>query len=194
MRAIEVFRARHQFAREIFYDDLWDDYTEDQLRTPPNPATNSLAWNLWHVARVEDSGIMRFVAREPQLYEREGWREKLNITVDHFGYGMSAEEAQTLNETIDLGALRTYFEDVSAQTIDLLDRLSPEQLDETLSTEEVREVMLVEGVAPSGLTMDAFPYPGWTRLEALYHFSVTHYYWHGGEVRTIESLIRSNSL
>ena len=47
------------------------------------------------------------------------------------------------------------------------------------------------GVRATLLTDDTIPiYSGWTRLEALYHFSTTHYYWHGGEIRTLEGILR----
>ncbi|MEO1056465.1 MAG: DinB family protein [Actinomycetota bacterium] len=61
MHEPDLSAARHRFAREIFYDELWNDWTEAQLRTPPHHTMNSLAWILWHVARIEDVGEVRTI-------------------------------------------------------------------------------------------------------------------------------------
>jgi len=190
MRALAVFKARHQFAQEIFFDHLWDEYSEAQLRQSVRPSMNSLAWILWHVARVEDAGVNRFVTRGPQVFHEGGWKQKLKITVEHFGYEMTYAEMRDLSETIDLAAVRDYRQAVMEHVYGLLPQLTPEQLDETLSDAEVEAVMVMEAVG-APITGTNVPYAGWTRLEALYHFSMTHYYWHGGEVRTIEGLLRA---
>ncbi len=191
MRALEVFKARHRFAQEVFYDELWDYYTETELRKSVCPTMNSLAWVLWHVARIEDAGVMRFVARKPQVFHTGDWKSKLNIDVEHFGYGMSNEEMRALSDTINLTELRNYWKAVVTNTLATVDTLTPEVLDEELTDEEVAQVMVTEGVGAPIVGTDV-PYSGWTRLEALFHFSVTHYYWHGGEVRTIEGLLEAD--
>ncbi|MGJ3241027.1 MAG: DinB family protein [Anaerolineae bacterium] len=188
MRLKDVFKARHKFAREIFYDDLREDWSESQLRRSVHPSMNSLVWVMWHVARVEDAGVMRFVARQPQLFQTGDWKNKLKIEFEHFGFGMVYKEMRTLSETIDLGALQSYWDAVIEQTYAVVDALTEAQMDEILSDEEVEQVMVFEGVGAESVGTNV-PYSGWTRLEALFHFSVTHYYWHGGEVRTIEGLL-----
>ncbi len=194
MRALDVFRARHEFAREIFYDDLFDDHTEEQLRTPQHPTMNSLIWLVWHIARVEDTGVTRFVTREEQVLASGNWNEKLGLDVQHNGFGALREEMVEISNTVDMDGVRAYWQAVIDYTMDALPRLAPEALDEVLSPEEVREVIAVEGVGhPRAIEAGIEVYTGWTRLEALYHFSTTHYYWHGGEVRTIEGLMRGGA-
>ena len=152
---------------------------------------NSLAWVLWHVARVEDSGVMRFVTDDEQILHAGQWNARMQIDATHFGFGASRQEMLAISDAIDLAALREYGRTVREYTLNALDQLTPERLDEVLSEEEVRHVLFVEGMALPAMTEAVPIYTGWTRLEALYHFSVTHYYWHGGEVRTIEGVIRS---
>lgn len=192
LRALAVFKARHQFATSIFYDALWEDYDEAQWRTPAHPSMNTLAWIMWHVARVEDAGVSRFVAQQPQLLDDGAWNERLGLDVGlrHFGYQMTHEEMLALSASINLEALRLYQAAVAQHTFDLLETFTPELLDETLSQADVNHVLFQEGAAQAQSTDLLGIYSGWTRLEALYHFSTTHYYWHGGEVRTIEGLLR----
>jgi len=192
MRAIDVFKARHQFAREIFYDDLWERYDEATLRTPAHPTTNTLLWLFWHIARVEDAGVTRFVTREEQVLHRDNWNAKLGTDVTHFGFGCTREKMLAVSAQLDVGAVRDYWHAVIEYVFAAVDRVPPETLDEVLSDEAVRVVLADEGVAPSAqVVAETVPiYSGWTRLEALYHFSTTHYYWHGGEVRTLEGILR----
>lgn len=191
MRAIDVFKARHKFAREIFYDDLYGRYTEQQLRTPAHPNMNSLLWILWHVARVEDAGVTRFVTGDEQVLKSGNWNVKLGLDIEHFGFGSVNTEMLEISQKLNISAVREYANAVKDYTMQAVDKLTPERLDEVLSVDEVRRVLFVENVALPDLNELLFIYPGWTRLEALYHFSMTHYYWHGGEVRTIESILNS---
>jgi len=191
MRAIEVFKARHAFAQEIFYEDLWADYDEATLRTPVHPTMNTLVWVMWHVARVEDAGVTRFVTGEDQLLYKESWNDQLGVSFTDFGFGSTRADMLAISKSVNLDALRDYGARVREYVLASVDALAPERLDEFLSEEEVRQVLITEGVGVERIHESTVPiYTGWTRLEALYHFSTTHYYWHGGEVRTIEGILR----
>ncbi len=191
MTEFDVYRARHQFARRIFYDNLFDRYTDAQLRTPPHPSMNTLVWLMWHIARVEDTGVTRFVTREPQVLHSGAWNDKLKLSVAHNGFGATHDEMLAISQDVDMAALRAYWQAVIDYTLGALDRLTPERLTEVLSPEEVQQVITDEGVGHAQTQQEAMGiYSGWTRREALYHFSLTHYYWHGGEVRTIEGMMR----
>ena len=64
MTTIALFREFHQSlpSRALtFFDTLSD----EQMRHRPQPMVNSLAWLIWHMARVEDAGINRLVANRP---------------------------------------------------------------------------------------------------------------------------------
>ncbi|MEO0561983.1 MAG: DinB family protein [Chloroflexota bacterium] len=187
----QVFKARHTFAREIFYDNLFGRWTDAQLRTPVHPSGNSLIWIIWHIARVEDSGVSRFVLGEEQLLHTGNWNAKLGLESERFGFGDSTDEMLMISQHVDIPALRDYWAAVIERTWHTVDTVTEVRLAEVLSEAEVRQVVIDEGVAPPNVQVEVIPiYTGWTRLEALYHFSMTHYYWHGGEVRTIEGVLR----
>ncbi|MEL6148945.1 MAG: hypothetical protein AAFR56_04910, partial [Chloroflexota bacterium] len=86
--------------------------------------------------------------------------------------------------------VRDYLEAVFAQTFDLVNSFSEDVQAQVLSETEVRQALEIEGMAKPGASDYLTPiYTGWTRLEALWHFSAGHLYWHGGEVRTILGLM-----
>ena len=39
------------------------------MRVRPHPQLNSIAWNLWHLTRVEDTAVNCFVADLPQVLD-----------------------------------------------------------------------------------------------------------------------------
>lgn len=162
MRSIDTFRPRYNFAYELFYQDLFERYTESQLRSTPHPTSNSLIWVLWHVARVEDSGVTRFVTGDEQVLITGGWQEKLGIKAAHYGFGSSREEMLEISRTVSVSAVEGYFNAVRHYTLSHLDqlKLNPKRLDEVLSEAEVYQVILVEGVALSHMTEAVEVYTG----------------------------------
>lgn len=189
MRQLDTFKTRHLFAYDIFYAQLFDRYSDRQLREPAHPSANALIWIIWHVARVEDAGVTRFVTDEEQILTAEGWQERLNIDVSHYGYGAPRSEMLDMSESINIAAVQGYFEAVRRYTLAALEKMNQERLNEVISRQEVESVLFQEHVALPSMTSVVDIYTDWTRMEALYHFSLLHYYWHGGEVRTLESLM-----
>lgn len=59
----------------------------------PSPAANSIAWLIWHTARVEDSHVAEIAARE-QVWVEGGWARQLGLPADYddTGYGHSAAQ------------------------------------------------------------------------------------------------------
>jgi hypothetical protein len=95
-------------------------WTLDAAMVPHNqtvlPEHNSVAWNLWHIARGEDWAIQTILQGGEQLLTREGWDTRMEVAYPAFGGGMSREEMIALTEQIDLEALRGYYTAVAAAT------------------------------------------------------------------------------
>ena len=80
MTTLALFREFHQDIppRAIaFFDTLSD----EQMRARPQPMVNSLAWLIWHMARVEDAGINRLVANRSQVLDEGNWCEQMEIPI-----------------------------------------------------------------------------------------------------------------
>ena len=72
---------------------------EAQMRWRPGPERNSIAWQLWHIAEVEDNWIRLLVTGEPP----------------HFPFGVQVREA-TDDDYPDEARLLRYLHDVRALT------------------------------------------------------------------------------
>jgi DinB superfamily len=188
MSTIALFREFHQSfpPRAIaFFNTLSD----EQIRARPQPMVNSVAWLIWHMARVEDAGITRLVANRMQVLDEGNWCEQMQIPIRHHGTGMTSEEVTDLSKHIDLPSLRAYHTAVRARSLEIVETLSPEQLEEPNDLTYLRHVLFDEGMLnPQYDWGDRVPYQA-PKGVLLIHFGVTHNYGHFYEAFTVCSLM-----
>ena len=62
--------------------------SEDQLAQVPSPGANSIAWLVWHLARIQDDHIADLAGRE-QVWTGDGWQDRFGLPFDarDTGYG-----------------------------------------------------------------------------------------------------------
>jgi hypothetical protein len=191
MNAIELFLTFHEGKGlpDQAIDRLFDQMSEAQLCCRPHSVLNSVAWNIWHMARAEDSGVNRFVVDRPQVFDEGNWGERMNITIRHHGGGMPDTEVTALSQQIALPALRTYYHTVRAKTVEVVSTLTPTYLDEIPDAADRLRQIFAEGIAHPARDRERLPYPGWSRGELLVHLAMTHTYGHIYEVCTLCSLL-----
>jgi len=69
MDAISFFLVRYGDLHRRRVDDMLSGLSEAQVRGRPHPGVNTVAWLLWHAARIEDVGVNRFVADRSQVLD-----------------------------------------------------------------------------------------------------------------------------
>src|SRR5690242_7972108 len=107
-----------------------EELSDSQLRCIPFEGLNSVAWVAWHVTRVEDLVVNRFVAHRSQSFHEHAWGERLHIDDSTIGVGASTAEVYALSTGIDLPTLRAYRIAVGSRTRSVLSGLRPADLDE----------------------------------------------------------------
>ncbi|MBC9732438.1 mycothiol transferase [Nocardioides marmotae] len=105
-----------------------DGLTTDQLAVRPAPQTNSIAWLVWHLARVQDDHVADVAGRE-QVWTAQGWVDRFDLPFESgaTGYGQDAEAVGRVRVSADL--LAGYLRAVHEQTLAFLDTVAPEDLD-----------------------------------------------------------------
>ena len=189
MKITALFLQRYDPLYSVFLKGYWAQVPQEQLRQRPHERINSIAWNLWHIARVEDAGLNRFVADRPQVLDEGGWMERMNIPWRHHGSGMSMAEVDELNQRMDVSALRGYSQAVQNRTREILETLEADALDAALGEERLRQIMVTEGLAHSGAEGFIRNYLGWSKGKCLLTFGLTHSWQHVGEMEVIASLL-----
>ena len=189
MDVTQVFLQRYDALYEFWLAGIWEAVPHDLMRRRPHPQVNSIAWNLWHLSRVEDAGLNRFVADRPQVLDEGAWIHRIQVPWRHHGSGMTFAEVDELNQRIDLQALHAYSQAVQARTRDIVSRLDLDALDATMEGERLRMILFDEGGAhpqASGLLDN---YLGWSKGKCLMNFGLTHPFQHVGEIGVIASLV-----
>lgn len=105
------------------------DLTPEQLRLRVADRSNSIAWLVWHLARVQDDHVAN-AAGSDQVWTAGGWVERFGLPFDSgdIGYGHTADEVAAVR--VESGELLTgYFDAVHARTAAYVGSLSDADLD-----------------------------------------------------------------
>ena len=192
MDVSQLFLQRYNALYNFWLEEVWTRVPEDLMRQRPHPRVNSIAWNLWHLTRVEDAGLNRFVTDRSQVLDENQWMHRMNIPWRHHGSGMTFAEVDDLNQRIEVQALHDYSSAVQARTRDIVSQLDLDSLDAVMEAERLRVILFDEGLAhpqSAGLLEN---YLGWTKGKCLMNFGLTHPYQHVGEIGVIASLLGVN--
>ena len=188
MDAIDFLLLRYGDLHRRLIDDLLGKLAEGQVRGRPHPGVNTVAWLLWHTARIEDVGVNRFVLDRSQVLD-DGWLERLGVGRRDVGTGMRDAEVDELSARIELPALRGYWQAVSARTLAALETLRGSDLEVVVPAERVRRVATAEGaVAPGAEWLTEFWAGGRSRGWVLAQTPLLHVYGHYFEARVTAGL------
>ncbi|OBF28728.1 mycothiol transferase [Mycobacterium sp. ACS4331] len=119
---------RDFFTRLIEHvDELTEDLSEAQATYRPTPDANTIAWLIWHSARVQDAQVAD-IAGVDQVWTSEGWVDRfgLDLPRDDTGYGHSADDVAKVVVVAEL--LAGYQHAVHAMTLDYVTTLTDEEL------------------------------------------------------------------
>lgn len=185
----QLFLQRYHVLYDFWLGGVWTTVPEALMRRRPHPRVNSIAWNLWHLTRVEDAGLNRFVTDGRQVLDEGPWMARMNIPWRHNGSEMSFAEVDDLNQRIDLPALHAYANAVRARTLEIINQIEPDSLEATMDVNRPRVILFDEGLAHPRAAGLLENYTGWTQGKCLMNFGLTHPYQHVGEIGVIASLL-----
>ncbi|GIO85136.1 hypothetical protein J25TS5_20680 [Paenibacillus faecis] len=136
-KAVGLFLDQHallhssnisQSESETLEDVLLQNLPEDQFRRYPvvTPDTkNSIAWHLWHIARIEDMTMNVLIGNREQIFHVGHWVDKLGTRFIHTGNEMTEEEVAELSAKIDIPALLAYRRAVGLATREVIGAVEP---------------------------------------------------------------------
>jgi hypothetical protein len=161
-KAIELFLRQHALMHSAkmaktetwsFEDQVVDDLAEEQIRHIPRNGDHSIAWLLWHMARIEDVAMNILVAGSSQVLHQNSWLRRMKVSVRDTGNAMNEKIVAQLSATIDIKALRAYRLAVGRRTREIAKPLEPNELRQKVDPRRLQQA-LAEGAvveAASGL-------------------------------------------
>lgn len=119
---------RDSFNRIIEHvDDLTENLTDAVSFFRPTAEANSIAWLIWHSARIQDAQLAH-IADIEQVWFSAGWVDRfaLDLPRDAHGYGHTAQEVGKVRAPADL--LAGYYHAVHRMTLEYIASVTAEEL------------------------------------------------------------------
>lgn len=119
---------RDAFTRLIEHvDDVTEGLSDEVSFHRPTPEANSIAWLIWHSARIQDAQIAAIAGIE-QVWFSAGWVDRfaLDLPRDAHGYGHTAEEVGKVRAPA--GLLAGYYHAVHKMTLEYIATITDVEL------------------------------------------------------------------
>ena len=120
---------RDAFTRLIEHvDDLTEGLTDELAFYQPTTTANSLAWLIWHSARVQDIQVCH-IAETEDVWTRDGWVDRFGLDLPRHdtGYGHRAADVGKVRAPAEL--LAGYYHAVHEMTLDFVETVSVADLE-----------------------------------------------------------------
>ena len=184
MDSIEVLRGLHRGVRFMFETSIRSVFTPEQMKERIDERGNSIVWLMWHTARTEDLVTQTILQGKPQLFESEGWGQRMGIDETLNGTGFGDEEVAEVTKAIDFASVDEYWQATAKASFGWLKSITPDDLD-TVPDIDARLAdapPVLRGEANEGL------WSLWRGRTAAFLFTgpiVSHGYMHVGEMQAI---------
>ncbi len=128
-----------------FEDELWDELEEKTFRCMPTSKDVTIAWDLWHLTRIEDITMNILLANQAQVLNSGNWLEKLDVGVVDTGNAMTDQEIIDFSSKISMQELRNYRIAVGRKSRELIFELKPEDIKRRMNNPMCLQRILDEG-------------------------------------------------
>lgn len=126
-------------------DEVWENLSDFAFRTMPTAADVTVAWNIWHITRIEDLTCNLLMADGNQVLD-EAWLSRLHTRVRDTGNAMTDGEILSFSGEADKQALREYRGAVGRRVREVIANLAPDDLKRTFSKRQVDRILEEGGV------------------------------------------------
>lgn len=108
--------------------------TQDELAARLDPESNSIAWLVWHLTRVQDDHVAD-VAGTEQVWTAQGWVRRFDLPFDDAdtGYGHDSDDVARLG-AVPADLLLGYHDAVHARTVEYVSGLTDADLPRVVDT------------------------------------------------------------
>ncbi|MFM2308384.1 MAG: hypothetical protein RLY87_504 [Chloroflexota bacterium] len=162
----------------------------ERLRRRPMASMNSIAWCIWHMLRVEDENIARFVIPDQQVFDTGGFRTSLAVPYRDDGFGMQSSDVTALSEGIDLAQLAAYGRAVQAQGAYALTQLDGWDFSTPFSTDHIRPIVYADAYGDADNSEQTIGFLSTMKKgDWLIKHMVGHSQYHLGEIAAIDGAL-----
>ena len=127
-------------------DNLICDLTDNEFSIMPTAKDETIAWVIWHIARIEDLSMSVLVAGEDQLFNYE-WKQKMNAPITDTGNSLTDDEITNLSKSLVIRELLHYRNEVGKRTRQIVQNLKSDDMKRKVSPHKLEKIMFEGGVS-----------------------------------------------
>lgn len=133
-------------AAPTYEDELWKGLHPGVFGSQYKNKGSTIAWNLWHLTRIEDLTANILIAESSQVLSYGAWLDKMKVSVTDTGNAMSDSEIAEFSAQLDMLELRNYRMAVGRKTREILKNLVPKDIKRKVRPESIRRIWEEGGV------------------------------------------------
>lgn len=126
-------------------DTLLHDLEPHEYRIMPTSKDETIAWVLWHIARIEDLTMNILVANKEQMFD-DDWKKRLNTPIFDTGNALSDDEIMELSRQLNIEQVIAYRNVVGQRTRDIVKSLSAKDMKSKVSGQGLDAIKRAGGV------------------------------------------------
>ena len=128
-----------------YFDILWNNLAESVFRLFVKKSGTSIAWNIWHLTRIEDITANILIANENQVINND-WLKKINTDIRDTGNSMTDDEIIKFNNEINIKQLYYYRIAVGIKTQSIIKKLKSNDLKRKMDKSQLVRIIDEGGV------------------------------------------------
>lgn len=126
-------------------DALLGDLQRNEYAIMPTKKDETIAWVLWHIARIEDLTMNMLVAGKEQIFNDE-WKKRLNVMITDTGNALTDDEIMELSQNVHIAELLKYRNEVAKSTREIVQGLTSEDIRRKVAPADINRILETDGV------------------------------------------------
>lgn len=126
-------------------DRLLQDLTRKEYGIMPGSKDETIAWVIWHIARIEDLTMNVLVGGREQVFNEE-WMSRMHIHRKDTGNAFSDDEIMELSGEVNIKELLNYRNEVGRRTREIVSRLTDTDMRRKVRNEDLERIHQEGGV------------------------------------------------
>jgi hypothetical protein len=136
-----VMRQKKPTLLDTFFDGL----TKESFSAMPAAKGSTIAWNIWHITRIEDITANILIVNGKQVLN-DTWLKRLGVTIRDTGNAMIKDEIVNFSKFLNMEMLCRHRDEVGRQTQSILKGLAFQDLKRKIKPESVSRILTEGGV------------------------------------------------
>ncbi len=126
-------------------DELLGDLEHKEAAIMPTSKDETIAWAIWHLARIEDLTMNILLQSDVQIFD-ESWQVRIQTPISDTGNAMTDDEIMKFSKQICMEELFKYRDAVGIKSREIIKRLKPQDMKRKITQADIDRLLQAGGV------------------------------------------------